>query len=222
MEVGMTLYLEAKHQEMEKPVPVYRCRVVDLEDGRIMIDYPINETTKKPAFFYDGTQFKAWWVAKENAVYSFEATILGRKKSEIPVLILNQPMPDQIIKLQRREYVRISARADVAVHPFHTDYYPFASTTVDISGGGCAITLPRNYQCPPIGEMVMLYLVLHRPSGTVDYLQVKADIVRIIQPSEHSQERLSFEFLQLAKRDREKIMTYIFEKQLMEKKKMKL
>ncbi|MDQ0205898.1 flagellar brake protein [Alkalicoccobacillus murimartini] len=222
MEVGMTLYLEAKHQEMEKPVPVYRCRVVDIEDGRLIIDYPINEETKKPAFFYDGTQFKTWWVSKEEAVYSFEATILGRKKAEIPVLVLNQPEPDQIMRMQRREYVRISARADVAVHPAGSAYYPFASTTVDISGGGCAVTLPRNYESPPVGDVVMLYLVLHRPSGTVDYLQVKADIVRVIQPTEHSQERISFEFLHLAKRDREKIMTYIFEKQLVEKKKMKM
>ncbi|WP_185970963.1 flagellar brake protein [Alkalicoccobacillus porphyridii] len=222
MEVGMTLYLEAKHQEMEKPVPVYRCRLVDIEDGRLVIDYPINEKTEKPAFFYDGTQFKAWWISKDEAVYSFEATILGRKKANIPVLLLNQPDSDQIMRMQRREYVRISARADVAVHPLHSDYYPFASTTVDISGGGCAVSLPRNYTCPPIGEMVMLYLVLHRPSGTVDYLQVKADIVRLAKPTDYGRERISFEFLNLHQRDREKIMTYVFEKQLVEKKKMKL
>ncbi|MFB4163439.1 flagellar brake domain-containing protein [Alteribacillus sp. JSM 102045] len=77
--------------------------------------------------FLEGTQLSAWFIGTDQAVYSFETEGKGRQKDKIKVILISDPG-----RIQRRNYVRIDASIDVAVHPLNNDFSPFLTSTLDI------------------------------------------------------------------------------------------
>ncbi|WP_249664555.1 flagellar brake protein, partial [Lysinibacillus sp. D4B1_S16] len=56
IKIGTQLQLEPTNAE---PVEKFRCKVVELQDHILYIDYPINMATKNSAFLIDGSEFRA-------------------------------------------------------------------------------------------------------------------------------------------------------------------
>ncbi|GAE34531.1 flagellar brake protein [Halalkalibacter akibai] len=220
--IGSTIFLELQEmKEFEKKTVRFRCRLVDRADSIYVVDYPINEETSKPSFFFDGTEFRAWFVASDDAVYAFDTEIIGRRKGNIPVLLLKDPGKDKYIRIQRRNYVRVETTADVAVHPINKEFPPFTTVTIDISGGGCAILIPADTYLPESGEL-NLWLVLHMQSGDIVYVKAYCKIVRVFKPRPDARLRASLQFLDVDERDQQKIIRYCFERQLAVRRKSEL
>ncbi|WP_017728058.1 flagellar brake protein [Halalkalibacterium ligniniphilum] len=220
IEIGSTIFLELNDKsEGENKVLRFRCRLVDREDGTLMIDYPINQETKKPGFFYDGTQFRVWFIGKDDVMYAFDTEILGRKKSDIPMLILNDPGNENYIRIQRRNYVRVEATADVAVHPIDgASFTPFRTVTLDLSGGGAAIVIPVGVKMPHEGK-VNCWFALHLQSGETAFVQALCKIIRIFRPRPEARERASLQFEEIEPASQQKMIRYCFERQLQLKRK---
>jgi c-di-GMP-binding flagellar brake protein YcgR len=212
--IGSTIFLELQEiKEFEKKTIRFRCRLVDRTDSIYVIDYPINEETKKPSFFFDGTEFRASFIAGDDAVYAFDTEIIGRRKGNIPVLLLKDPGKENYIRIQRRNYVRVETAVDVAIHPLVHEFAPFTSVTIDLSGGGCSILIPHDMVLPEKGEL-NLWLVLHMQSGDIVYVKAYCKIVRVFKPRQDSRLRASLQFLDVDERDQQKIIRYCFERQL--------
>src|SRR5690606_3509678 len=145
LNIGDQLILELKNTEEEEK---FKCKVVEMKNDYLFIDYPISLKTNRTAFFIDGTQFKCSIVTKDNSVYYFETEIKSRVKREIPMLMISYPGDNQLIKIQRRQYVRIETAVDVAVHSLHGEFTPFVTVTDDISAGGAAIIVPEHIELP--------------------------------------------------------------------------
>ncbi|WP_100407189.1 flagellar brake protein [Bacillus solitudinis] len=219
IDIGSTIFLELQEfKEGESKVLNLRCRLVDQTTKSFVIDYPINQVTNKPNFFFDGTQFRAWFIGKDGAMYAFDTEITGRKKGNIPVLLLKDPGKENYQRIQRRNYVRVETSADVAVHPINNEFAPFTSVTLDLSGGGSAVMIPNNNTLPSRGE-VILWVVLHMQTGQIEYVKAKCKIIRVYKSLKSARERVSLQFLEIGERDRQKIIKYCFERQLALKRK---
>ena len=46
----------------------YKCRVCELEDDKVLIDYPIHQKTGKSIFLINGTRLKVSFVLKDQTV----------------------------------------------------------------------------------------------------------------------------------------------------------
>jgi len=216
IKIGVPLTLELKYSEhMEK----YKCKVAEIEDGKIYIDYPIDMSTNRTAFLLDGTQLKVSFVGEDEAVYAFEAEVLGRTKRNIPLLILSYPGDNQLLRIQRRQFVRVDAIVDVAIHPLQDEFVPFTTVTSDISAGGAAIVLPHRETGIKHGMTIEIWLVLHMRSGDYHYLHFPARVVRIF---EENVVKASLQFLEVNDVDRLTLIRYSFEKQLELRKKEQL
>ncbi|KIQ94609.1 putative glycosyltransferase [Anoxybacillus thermarum] len=216
IKIGVPLTLEPKYSEkMEK----YKCKVAEMEDGKIYVDYPIDMSTNRNAFLLDGMQLKVSFVGEDEAVYAFEAEVLGRTKRNIPLLILSYPGDQHLIRVQRRQFVRVDAIVDVAVHPLNEEFAPFTTVTSDISAGGAAIVLPNDETGLKHGMTIEIWLVLHMRSGDYHYLRFLARVVRIF---EENVLKASLEFLEVNDVDRLALIRYSFEKQLEMRKKEQL
>lgn len=219
IDIGSTIFLELQETKGENAKVVnLRCRLVDRTQKSFVIDYPINQETNKPSFFFDGTQFRAWFIGKDEAMYAFDTEITGRKKGQIPMLLLRDPGPERYFRIQRRNYVRVETSTDAAVHVLNQEFKPFTTVTLDLSGGGCAVTIPPGQQLPKTGELY-LWLVLHMQSGNIEYVKARCKIVRVFKPIESARERASLQFLEIEERDRQKVIKYCFERQLALKRK---
>jgi c-di-GMP-binding flagellar brake protein YcgR len=213
IKIGVPLTLEPKYSEqMEK----YKCKVAEMEDGKIYIDYPIDMSTNRTAFLLDGTQLKASFVGEDEAVYAFETEVLGRTRRNVPLLILSYPGDNQLLRIQRRQFVRVDAITDVAVHPLNEEFTPFTTVTSDMSAGGAAIVLPHHETGLKHGMTIEIWLVLHMRSGDYHYLRFPARVIRIF---EENVPKASLQFLEVSDVDRLTLIRYSFEKQLETRKK---
>lgn len=215
LNIGDTIFIELKYSDDRQQ---FKCKIVERNDNYLFIDYPINQKTGKTAFLLDGTQIKVSFYAKDSAVYMFDTEILGRKKINIPMLIMNYPGDDKLVRIQRREYVRVDATVDVAVHPINGDFEPFTAVTADISAGGASIILPAKHRIKPQTEF-MCYLVLPLSNGEYFYIKTLSKIIRIIPGTEGARDKAPIQFVELTETQKQQITRYCYDKQLSDRKK---
>ena len=118
----------------------YKSRVIDSGEGFVMIDYPSHIESGRTAFFMDGTQLLVSFTDDLKMSYAFRTEVIGRLNKGVPMLKLSYPGNDLLIKVQRREFVRVEAAIDVAVTKEELTAQLVAE---DISAGGIALNLPN-------------------------------------------------------------------------------
>lgn len=210
LKIGAPLILETVNADK---VDRFRCKVVELMDQVIYIDYPVNTITNRTAFLVDGTQFRATFLTEDKMTYAFNTVVLGRRKSNIPTIMLSYPPEEEFIKIQRREFVRVSTEADVAVE-YNNIFYQFV--TEDISAGGLALKLKHD---PPFKDrdLVRLTIVLPYKNGEIQYVETEANIVRVFE--KNNQKFASIQYIDTDDIDKQYIVRFCFERQLEMRKK---
>jgi c-di-GMP-binding flagellar brake protein YcgR len=213
--VGEPLYLEPLISDKKD---TYKSKIFEMKENEIYIDYPSNESTNRTEYFFDGTQFKASFLDKDKNVYTFRTELLGRKIEKIPVLILTLPKQEEIHKIQRREFVRIETLLDVAVKSTNDTMHPFTSVVVDLSAGGMLLSLPLNHRVQK-EDILDCLVVLPMQSGEKIYLELTCNVLRILDGQGTNRQRAPLQFNQISSKNRQHIIRYCFEQQVLMKKK---
>jgi hypothetical protein len=107
--------------------------------------------------------------------------------------------------IQRREFVRIVAAKRVVLEDEDGDLLA-DGLTVDISGGGILVQLPRSAELPD-GEGIFFKLFL----GLTDYDDQLDGTVRIVRRLEDNRFALAFDHITRA--DQERLIRFVFERQ---------
>ncbi|WP_078546040.1 flagellar brake protein [Litchfieldia alkalitelluris] len=194
----------------------YRCRLVETNQKKLYIDYPINEVTGKSTFFMRGTILKASFVGADNSVYSFNTEVIGRTMKEIPMVIIDFPSITGFTKIQRRQFVRIEVNVDVAVHSLLGKFSPFVTLSTDISAGGASIVIPKDVICQP-GEELTTWFALPI-SGENHFLTLRSKLIRTIE-GDGDTRRASIQFVGISNHEMQTITKFCFERQLSHRKK---
>lgn len=211
LKIGTALSLEPSTATTGR-VEKFHCKIIEQQGNVLFIDYPKNVTTKKTVFLVDGTQFRAIYMTEDKESYAFQTEVLGRKAGNIPTVMLSCPSPEEFIKIQRREFVRVETSADVAIE-YNGEFYQFI--TEDISAGGLAIQLRKEVPFQE-GETVKMTIVLPFANGDVRYVQTTAEIVRFFEKG-----NIKLASLYLTNTDdidKQYIVRFCFERQLINRK----
>lgn len=208
MKIGSNLTLEFK--ETGKQAEKFKCKIIDKAEDEIIIDYPINTRTLKQEFHPIGTNFKVSYRAEDNNVYEFITKINRRVKLTIPGIALTIPEKDKITRIQRREFMRIDATVDVALHSTYNRFEPFTAITSDISGGGLSIIVPDS-SLYKLGQLLDIWIVLKMNGGDIHYVHSNAEIVFIQERD--GIHKVSVKFLDIKVKEQQKIIRFCFEKQ---------
>ncbi|REJ09745.1 flagellar brake protein [Halobacillus trueperi] len=209
LKVGTPLTLELKKSEVDE-VDHYKCKLVDFEDSKIYIDYPVHTITGRTGFFLDGTQFQASFVGQDQSVYWFKTEVVAREKRNIPVIALFFPGLEELNRVQRRKYVRVDASVDVAIE---WDTCSFPTITNDISGGGVMVVQSPSDKLEEENK-IDLTLVLPMNTGEIHYVFAIGKVIRVIPAKVSQPERVSIEFIDIHEKDRQLIIKYCFEQQM--------
>lgn len=215
LNVGDVLILEDVDA---KEVKRYKSKIVEIRSEELYIDYPFDEATGKASFLLNNQKLKAYIVTKDQNVFTFYTSIIGRKKIEIPVIIMSFPGNEYLEKAQRRRYVRVPSVVDVAVHPLFDDFKPFTTTSLDISAGGIAILAPEENEFI-IGKTIVLWLVLPFEGESHRYIKTRAHIIRVNSQVVDEKQRVSLEFDGLTPTQRQDLIQFSFDQQLKHRRK---
>ncbi|KPB06689.1 flagellar brake protein [Bacillus sp. CHD6a] len=208
---GIVLTLQVKNDDK---VEKYRCKVQEVKEKEFFVDYPAHFTNGKTTYILNGTQLLITYVSDEGVAYTFESEVLGRLKQAIPMVQLSFPGYQQVIKVQRRQYVRVESNIDVSVHPLSHHFTPFITLTQDISAGGAAIILPGHVIFPEEGHVFTTF-VIHLNNGEIHYLKLKSKIIRLVEEASKNRWKASLQFDPINEIQRQVLMKYCFEQQLL-------
>ena len=186
----------------------FKSKVVDIGDGFVMIDYPTHIETGRTAFFMDGTQLFVSFIDSNKMSYAFRTDVGGRLNKGIPMIKLSYPGDDQLIKIQRREFVRVESAIDIAVEKDgrYTQY-----VAADLSAGGVALSL-INSDTFKEDDLLSLTIVLPFVNHEIKYVKADARVIRVWE----NEGRLiaSLEFETINQIDRQYVIRFCFERQL--------
>ncbi|SES33916.1 flagellar brake protein [Psychrobacillus sp. OK032] len=210
IKLGTVLTLEpATSEKAEK----YRCKIVDSDHHSIYVDYPVDTISGRTVFLMDGTQLRVSYTEESKAAFAFQTEVLGKRKGQIPMIKLSYPGDSEIIKIQRRDFVRVVATLDISVQ-FEDEKYQFV--TDDISAGGTAVVLNRPVKFNA-DDAVSLLIPLGFNNGDIKYVSTTAKVIRIFQRD--SITLASLQFSDTDEVDKQQIVRYCFERQVMLRKK---
>jgi c-di-GMP-binding flagellar brake protein YcgR len=210
--IGDTLVLELKQ---DSKFERYKCRLVEKNGEFLYIDYPINIDTSKTAFLLDGTQLKVTFASGESA-YLFESEIIGRVKKEIPMMKISFPGNQNVIKIQRRQFVRVETGVDVAIHSLDSTFKPFTAITRDISAGGSLIVTDKPIDFND-GTVISCWFVLPMQNGEYHYINLMSKVIRMIE-NKDTHKTFSLEFIDVKPLERQILLRFSFDRQLKMKK----
>ena len=133
------------------------------------------------------------------------------------MLIVSYPGDEHLIKIQRRQYVRIETAIDIALHPLQYEFDPITTMTDDISAGGTGIFVPADTNLQ-VGMPIQAWLVLLMQNGKYHYMKLLCRVVRIV-PNTEGKHRVSLQFIDVSSHERQLLLRFCFERQLELKKK---
>ncbi|KZN95871.1 flagellar brake protein [Aeribacillus pallidus] len=209
IKIGTMITLELSGQDQ-----ILKCKLVDQEENILYIDFPINSKTGKTVFLPNGTELVATFVNSQKKPYKFRTKVLGKKKDNLPMIMLQAP--EYMEEIQRRQFVRIETAVDVAIHAINQEFAPFTTVTNDISAGGISIIIPNGVDVP-LNENIHIYMVLTFMDGTIEYYKVTGKALRVVEAEHHK--LASIAFINIDEKTQQKLIRFCFEQQLQMKKK---
>lgn len=192
------------------PGEKFTSRIEEVNSQNLVIAMPMSKG--QPILLHSGSKFFIRLVL-HNAAYQFTCAFIDKRMQPIPMWIVS--LPHDIKRIQQRAFVRIDTALPVQWQVITTleDVPIIKSVTKDISGGGVRLISKQ-----PIRLGTRLKVIIDFPEvGPLDTL---CEVVRVEQPkSDLPIFWVGTKFLDLAESTRNKIIKFIFKKQLEERQK---
>jgi c-di-GMP-binding flagellar brake protein YcgR len=209
LKIGDVINLETLDGNGER----LKCKLVERKGNQLYIDYPIYAITGRSAYLMLGTELIASFVNKDHNAFRFQTKVTGRVKENIPMISITYPGDNQLIRIQRREFVRVDTSLDVAIHPIEDEFQPIIAVTTDISAGGSAILLPKSTKLKQ-GQEIVVWFSLPFPNETIEYIKLNARIIRFIPAENELFIKAPIQFLEIDDTTQQTLIRFCFQQQI--------
>ena len=211
MKIGTIFQIQATDKNTNE-ITKYKSRLIEENADSFIIDYPINELSKRTTYFKKGTYLLVSFIDEEDkSVYQFQSLVKDKVKLKIPALSITKSEEGNIKRIQRRQFVRVETALDVAIHGHHNGFVPFTTTTTDISGGGLSVIVPKENDLAE-KEKVTVWIPLEMSSGVFHYLSIDAEVV-ILKSLKDGIRTAGLKFLSIKPKEQQTIIRFCFEVQ---------
>lgn len=193
----LSVGIKKKDEDGQEKTIYYSSRIEAVDQNEVWIATPQEKGVLVPVGV--GEELEVYLVG-DNEVFYFRCRVKNRvKKGNIAYLILN--MPQEVVRKQRREYVRFNVALPVLLKKGDKT---LEATTKNVSGGGMLVHLDDKKNVLEVQEEV--FFCLHMNGGEI---VGKAEVVRKDEPHLYG-----FRFTTISDKDREEIVRYIFKQQV--------
>lgn len=180
----------------------YRTRIEEVGERVLSVGAPFEKGEVVPLRV--GTKVKLiFW--DEVSAYSFVAKIMQRIAVPIHLFVLE--LPDSILKVQRRNYVRVPVLYPITFQTVTREGLSdsYKGTMLDLSGGGLRFMTEEHVE-----NRSLLYAQISLPNGD---LQAPVRVCRVEKVEDSKPQRycVSVEFHEILERDRDRIIRFVFD-----------
>lgn len=208
--VNQFLYLHVASSDEEEASIEYKSRIADSNNDEIIIDVPIIEGTGVLKRLFLGDELSAYYISNDGVKSYFNSHVLGFKEDVIKLIRIRKPDPDNITKVQRRNFLRVAAELEIAISM--SSHARFTGMTDDVGGGGISFLADAKWPIKQ-GTILDCWLLVSYRNGSVDHSQFKAEVVRV-KTLETGNNQIMTKFTSISDGERQKIIRYCFERQL--------
>ena len=207
--IGQVITLEVTSEEQDKK-QVLKSRIADENQEVFWIEAPTGEKGRFVRLVDGDIPVISYTSSANGVTYSFKSEVKGNKKENAAVLFaIKKPAPSEVVSVQRRAFVRVEASLEVAC--LFAGVKKFVATTVDISGGGLSMITEPTISLQEEDELECWLLVPFR-NGNIEHIPFIAAVVRTKDVSDRLM--VMMRFVEISESDRQKIVRYVFERQI--------
>lgn len=187
--------------------PRFTSRIEEMLFDKIVFAMPMQKG--HPVLLESGRGFYGK-IFDESGVYCFKSKLLDKRMSPLPVWIAK--MPYDIEKIQQRAFVRFDIAQPLRIEYFldHNEEKPVSLKVItkDLSGGGLQAVCEKPIK---LGTKVKMVLTLSEGGD----FEIEGEVVRVYKPQMDRQLFwVSVKFINVRDNVRDKIIRFIFKKQL--------
>ncbi|USB34748.1 flagellar brake domain-containing protein [Paenibacillus sp. YPG26] len=196
--------------EVEKEEKIeYKSRISEIEEDSYLIEVPIPVDGGGMKKLYMGDELSGYFLADEGVKNYFSTYVLGFVSDNIKLVRIRKPDPDSITRIQRRNFLRVTADLEVAVKT--PGNIRFVARTEDIGGGGFSFYCETNYSLVE-GDILHCWILLPYKNGSIEHVPIEAEIVRM-KKLETGRSLVMMKFESISDMERQKLIKYCFERQ---------
>lgn len=215
MSPGDQLYIEHYLSSEGK----YISRIAEIKEDILHIHYPVCLQTNRKMYLVDGRRIKCVAYNANGKMFFFSGRVVGRMMQSTPLLKIAYAKEFTHEKEQMREYVRVDFNESVEIQPVGEGMsHSIIGISRNISAGGIAVVVNHfTYLYKPSPYLLRFTLVIEgkKRSFVLASEYVRKEVLadgRLV---------ISFRFPQINAEDRQAIMRFCFEQQLLHMKKSK-
>ncbi|GIP20134.1 flagellar protein [Paenibacillus sp. J22TS3] len=196
--------------ELDKEEKVeYKSRISEIEEDSFLIEVPINVEGGGLKKLYMGDELSIYFMTEEGVKNYFNTYVLGFVNENIRLVRIRKPDPESITKIQRRNFLRVTADLEVAVRTQQN--VRFVARTEDIGGGGFSFYCEPQYTLLE-GDILHCWLLLPYKNGAIEHVPMEAQIVRK-KKLDTGRTLVMLKFESISDMERQKLIRYCFERQ---------
>lgn len=208
--VNQILHMQVNSIDDEESRVEYKSRIADVTESSIVIEFPLNEKTGQLKKLYHGDELSTFFIAQGGVKHYFTTSVTGFKEDVIRLVELRKPDPEAITQVQRRSFLRVLAELEIAVKL--TDQIQFIGLTEDVGGGGISFFCEGHI---PLGVSATISCWVLAPfkNGNIEHIPFTGEIVRV-KLLDSGKQLVMVKFIEIADRERQKLIRFCFEKQM--------
>ncbi|MNJ30514.1 Flagellar protein YcgR [compost metagenome] len=207
--VNDLLYIQVASADGKDIDKEYKSRIADTEEDTLLIEVPIESGSGRIKRLYMGDELSVYFLTEQGVKNYFNTYVLGFADDIVQLVRIRRPELETITKVQRRHFLRVVAKLDIAVKL--KDDTRFVSLTEDVGGGGVSFLADSKYKLSE-GEQLYCWLLLSYKNGSIDHVPFEAEIVRT-KKLETGRTMAMLKFVSISDMERQKLIRYCFERQ---------
>ncbi|WP_025688018.1 flagellar brake protein [Paenibacillus zanthoxyli] len=203
------LFIQVASSDASELEIEYRSRIAELEDEAFLIEIPMQESSGRLKKLHIGDELSVYFMSEGGIKNYFYTYVLGFKEDVIRMVRVHKPAKDEIMKIQRRSFLRVNAELELAVRT--AAGIRFLVRTEDIGGGGTSfwtdVSVPLE-----VGDQLECWLLIPYRNGSNEHAYFEAEVVRM-KELDNGRSVAMLKFVNILDGERQKIIRFCFERQ---------
>lgn len=201
LQIGDAITIEYVNENKE--VKTAKSKVLENNNDDICINYPSDQETGRTIYLNQETEITVFFFDENQIPYKCTSNVIGKRKEDIPMIVVSIPPKEEMIRLQRREYLRVDTMVKA---PIMQNGEAFDTFIVNMSAGGVAIVVPEGVSLKEYGEVVTDFeLPLKEPAK----IKAVAEMNRVYQDEQTGKTRGIMEFTEITNDHQQQLLTRV-------------